>query len=200
MNVHRLGMFTFLLLPAAASAGDGSFGSRNVVGGNFDDTRGVYAADLDGDGDTDVLGAAFLADDVTWWENISPSGDGTTWTKHTIDGDFDGADTVRAVDIDGDGDFDVFGCVLYADSVAWWENVDGNGAAWTKHFIDAAFDEATALYAADVNGNGLGEGIEAAFGRFDPRLDADSAQSGGGSPTNARETESAQAKADSDLV
>ena len=31
----------------------------------------VHAADVDGDGDIDVLGAAYLADGITWWENDS---------------------------------------------------------------------------------------------------------------------------------
>jgi len=29
----------------------------------------VYAADMDGDGDMDVLGAAIDADDIIWWES-----------------------------------------------------------------------------------------------------------------------------------
>ncbi|MGB2987631.1 MAG: FG-GAP-like repeat-containing protein [Phycisphaerae bacterium] len=56
----------------------------------------------------------------------------------------------------------MLGGALYADSVAWWENVDGDGAVWTKHVIDAAFDEATALYAADVNGDGRPDALSAA--------------------------------------
>jgi len=35
----------------------------------FDGACSVHAADMDGDGDMDVLGAAYLADDITWWEN-----------------------------------------------------------------------------------------------------------------------------------
>ena len=53
----------------------------------FDGAHSVYATDMDGDGDMDVLGAACFADDITWWEN-----DGSeSFTRHTIDGDFDGA-------------------------------------------------------------------------------------------------------------
>ena len=43
---------------------------------------------MDGDGDLDVLGAAGFADDIAWWENTA--GDGTAWTRHTVDGDFAG--------------------------------------------------------------------------------------------------------------
>ena len=31
--------------------------------------RKLLAADVDGDGDMDVLGAAYTADDITWWES-----------------------------------------------------------------------------------------------------------------------------------
>ena len=34
---------------------------------NFDGARSVFAIDLDDDGDTDILGAASVADDITWW-------------------------------------------------------------------------------------------------------------------------------------
>ena len=75
----------------------------------------VYAADVDGDGDTDVLGAATLADDIAWWENTA--GDGTAWTEHTVDGDFDSARSVFAADVDGDGDLDVLGASSFGDDI-----------------------------------------------------------------------------------
>jgi len=70
-----------------------------------------------------VLGAAFTADDIAWWENTA--GDGTVWTEHTVDGDFDGAASVYAADVDGDGDLDVLGAAQNADDIAWWENRGG---------------------------------------------------------------------------
>ena len=90
-----------------------------------DNAASVYAADVDGwwDGDLDVLGAAVLADDIAWWENTA--GDGTAWTVHTVDGAFDGAWSVSAADVDGDGDLDVLGAARDADDIAWWENRGG---------------------------------------------------------------------------
>ena len=37
--------------------------------GAFDRVRSVHAADVDGDGDGDVLGAAGVANEIAWWEN-----------------------------------------------------------------------------------------------------------------------------------
>ena len=39
--------------------------------GVFDGAISSTAADVDGDGDLDVLGAANAADDITWWENTA---------------------------------------------------------------------------------------------------------------------------------
>ena len=82
--------------------------------------RSVASADVDGDGDLDVLGAARLADDITWWENTI--GDGTVWIEHTVEGEFDGATSVHAADVDRDGDLDILGAAGTADIITWWEN------------------------------------------------------------------------------
>ena len=134
------------------TAGDGTAWTVHTVDGAFDGARSVFAADVDGDGDLDVLGAATAADDIAWWENTA--GDGTAWTEHTVDGDFDGAWSVYAADVDGDGDLDVLGAAAVADDIAWWENTAGDGTAWTEHTVDGAFDFARSVYAADVDGDG----------------------------------------------
>ena len=45
-------------------AGVTSFSAINIIDSAFDGAYSVYAADLDGDGDQDVLGAAYVADDI----------------------------------------------------------------------------------------------------------------------------------------
>ena len=93
--------------------------SEHLVKGNYNGAADVFAVDLDGDGDMDILGAASLADDITWWAN-----DGSeNFTKVNIDSSFDGARAVHAADVDGDGDLDVLGAGDGAkDKIAWWEN------------------------------------------------------------------------------
>jgi PKD domain-containing protein/VCBS repeat protein len=146
------------------TAGDGSAWTEHTVDDTFDSVRSVYAADVDGDGDTDILGAAYVADDITWWENTA--GDGTAWTEHTVDDTFDGATSVYAADVDGDGDTDILGAGYIADDITWWENTAGDGSAWTEHTVDGTFDGASSVCSADVDGDGdtdiLGAGIDAA--------------------------------------
>ncbi|HEX04096.1 MAG TPA: hypothetical protein ENH10_02935, partial [Bacteroidetes bacterium] len=137
-----------LLLPVLAGA---QVWTEHTVDGEFDYARSVYSADVDGDGDMDVLGAA-ATDDIVWWENLD--GTGLNWSKHTVDGEFDGAQSVYAADVDGDGDLDVLGAAEIVNNITWWENLDGTGLNWSEHTVAEWFDGAGCVYAADVDGDG----------------------------------------------
>ncbi len=126
--------------------------TEHPVDDNVTGPWSVYATDLDGDGDTDVLGAIRYHDEIIWWENLN--GTGTSWTKHILDDDFDGASSVYATDLDGDGDVDVLGAAYDADDLAWWENLNGKGTSWTKHTLHYSFNGAWSVNAADVDGDG----------------------------------------------
>jgi|GEM_PF-1452732 len=131
--------------------------TEHLVDGDFSGARDVAAADVDGDGDLDVLGAASGADDVSWWENDgSACSPACTWTEHLIDGDVNGARAVAAADLDADGDLDVLAAASDADAILWWEN-DGSACApacaWPEHVIDGSFVAATSVAAADVDGD-----------------------------------------------
>ena len=95
-----------------------------------DEARSVFAADVDGDGDVDVLSASGYDDEIAWYEN--EEGDGTSWTARTIASAADGARSVFAADVDGDGDIDVLSASSGDDEIAWYENVLGDGMSWTR--------------------------------------------------------------------
>jgi len=139
---------------------DPSWTKRNIDT-SFDGATAVYAIDVDGDGDLDVLGAADTANDITWWENDgTPSNGG--WTEHTIDTAFNTARDVHAVDLDKDGDMDILGASAGADEVVWWEN-DGS-ESFTERTIDSDFLSAYALYAIDMDDDGDIDVVGAANG------------------------------------
>ena len=50
-----------------------------------------------------------------------PNWDGTVWTRHTIDSDFDSVASVHSADFDQDGDWDVLGASVLTPQVAWWD-------------------------------------------------------------------------------
>ena len=110
----------------------------------------VYAADVDGDGDMDVLSASYSDDTIAWYEN-----DGSeSFTAHTITTSADGASSVYAVDVDGDGDMDVLSAFLRDDTIRWYENDGQADPTFTAHTITTSADGAHSVYAADVDGDG----------------------------------------------
>jgi hypothetical protein len=108
----------------------------------------VYAADVDGDGDTDVLSASAVDDKIAWYQN-----DGSeNFTAHTVATAANGARNVFAADVDGDGDTDVLSASYLDDKIAWYEN-DGS-ENFTAYTISIVANGATSVYAADVDGDG----------------------------------------------
>ncbi len=108
--------------------------TKATVDGALDQTHSVFAADLDEDGDKDILATGRLADDVVWYSNNGSE----SFTKYTIDADLDGASDVTTGDLDGDGDLDVSAAGQFANDLVWYDN-DGS-ESFTKRTIDADFE------------------------------------------------------------
>jgi hypothetical protein len=87
----------------------------------------VRIADLDGDGDLDVIGAEYQR--ILWWENVN--GDASAWLQRVVS-TFNWYAIVDAGDIDNDGDLDLIGG---AEILGWWENTAGDGTVWSFHLI-----------------------------------------------------------------
>ncbi len=132
--------------------GDGITWSGHVVNAEFTGAYFIHTTDVDLDGYLDVLGAAYQADEIAWWKNVN--GDGSLWEKHTVDGNYNGAWSVTAEDIDGDGDIDVLGAAAFADDITWWEDLDGDSQNWVKHTIDGNFNGARCVVATDLDQDG----------------------------------------------
>ncbi|MEN8006264.1 MAG: FG-GAP-like repeat-containing protein [Candidatus Krumholzibacteriota bacterium] len=132
--------------------GDPIVWTRQDIATSFAQAHWVDVGDLDNDGDVDVLGAAYLADDVAWWRN--EGGDPIVWTKQNIDTNFNGVLSAAAADMDGDGDLDVLAAAEFARGLTWWQNDDGAGTVWVKHVISSTFGDAWACLATDVDGDG----------------------------------------------
>ena len=74
----------------------------------------VFATDLDGDGDADVLSAPFPDDRIAWHENL---GGGTFGPTTDITTGANGAVSVYATDLDGDGDAEVLSASWQDDRI-----------------------------------------------------------------------------------
>ncbi|MFP6753133.1 MAG: FG-GAP-like repeat-containing protein, partial [Pirellulaceae bacterium] len=127
-----------------------NFSSGHVISAGVDGVNTVFAIDVDGDGDIDVLTASHLDDTVAWYEN---DGD-QAFTAHTISSTADHVRDVFAVDVDGDGDVDVVTASSGNDTTAWYENDGSQG--FTEHVIhfgdvnDAVHD----VFPVDLDGDG----------------------------------------------
>ena len=107
-------------------------------------------ADLDGDGDPDIVSATAGAEGL-WFENTA--GNGWAWTPRTV-GLAQGEEEVAAADLDGDGDLDLLVPMTSATAVGWHENTAGNASAWARHTIATGVANAAMTAAADVDGDG----------------------------------------------
>jgi len=123
----------------------------HVVEDDFPGAMSVHTADLDADGDPDVIGASWDSYTVAWWTN---DGSGAGWTRHVLDNDLRGATAVCAADLDCDGDMDVLGAGHMVDEVVWWENLDGRASDWTEHKVSHYCEGVGSIQAADLDSDG----------------------------------------------
>ncbi len=132
--------------------GAGSFDITHDISTNANSAYAVYAADLDGDGDQDVLSASSSDDKIAWYEN--EDGNGAFGAQITITKAAKGATDVVAGDIDGDGDLDIVSASTFDDKIAWYENRDGLGTFSTQKIISTEADLAIAVHVVDLDGDG----------------------------------------------
>ena len=135
-------------------AADPSFTARTITT-SADAAKSVYAIDLDGDGDIDVLSASLEDDKIAWYENDGAAD--PSFTARTITTSADGAKSVFAADVDGDGDIDVLSASMHDDKVVWYENVlqPNRPAIWKRHHVGAlpfAFEATTGDIDGDLRG------------------------------------------------
>jgi len=135
-----------------STSGNGSTWSDHVITTSADGARSVFAADVDGDDDLDVLSASLNDDKIAWYENTA--GDGSAWSEHVVSTSADGAASVFVADVDGDGDPDLLSASRFDDKIAWYENMAGDGSAWSEHVISTSADGGTSVFALDLDGDG----------------------------------------------
>ena len=125
---------------------------EQIIDGSFPGARSVWVADLDGDDDKDVCGAALTSNEVTWWRN--DGGDPILWKEFRITNNFRGSHQVYPCDMDKDGDQDILGAAYSVNEVSWWRNDGGDPINWTKQVIDNQFGGSLTTYATDFDLDG----------------------------------------------
>ncbi len=115
---------------------------------DFEFADEVEAADLNGDGEPDILAVAFLGDVVRWWENL---GGASGFLERDI-ATFADARAARPADLDLDGDLDVVG--QGDDGVMSWRNRDGTATSWTQVPIESPYINGLDVLTTDFDGDG----------------------------------------------
>ncbi|MCK4921145.1 MAG: VCBS repeat-containing protein [Bacteroidales bacterium] len=141
--------------------GKGTYDSMMDISEQAKGARFVDAADLDGDGDMDILSASIFDDKIAWYENTD--GKGAFGPQKVISTLANGAVYVHAADLDGDGDQDVLSASNIDDKIAWYENRDGQGTFGPEQVIALNAWEAGFVHVTDVDNDGLPDVLSASI-------------------------------------
>ncbi len=135
-------------------ANDGNYPinwTENVITTNVDYPIATDSADLDNDGDIDLVGAILVSDRIEWYEN-----DGNypaNFFVRVIDDNINAVNDVHTSDIDQDGDMDILAAISGEDKFVWYENT-GNITNWTQHIISSSSLGAREIQSADIDNDG----------------------------------------------
>ena len=130
--------------------GPGAFGPRQTITNAIDEPVSLFAADLDGDGDRDVVAGEGVDFGLYWYENTLSG----IWPEHTIDLEVAGSVSVVAADLDGDGDRDVVAGLRLGNRIVWWRNTGSGSFSPPQVIHEPAPEDPTMVTVADLDGDG----------------------------------------------
>ncbi len=117
-----------------------------------DGASSVFVADLDGDGDLDIVTASNADDTIAWYENDGAADPG--FTKAAITTSAEGAASVFVADLDNDGDLDIVSVSDIDDTTAWYENDGAADPGFTTHIISTDLDRVRSVFVIDLDSDG----------------------------------------------
>ncbi|MEE3214643.1 MAG: FG-GAP-like repeat-containing protein, partial [Pseudomonadota bacterium] len=135
-----------------ASSNDSLSFTAADIATSADGARDVHVADMDGDGDLDIVSASSIDDTIAWYENDGAAD--PSFTAANIATSADGAWHVHVADMDGDGDLDIVSASQADDTIAWYENDGASDPTWSAADIATSADYAASVYVADMDGDG----------------------------------------------
>ena len=118
-------------------------------------------ADIDSDGDMDIVSASEQDDKIAWYENNGAAD--PSFSATTISTSADGAYDIFVADIDKDGDMDIVSASRLDDTIALYVNNGAADPSFSSSDINNTTDGAIAVAVADVDRNGYNDILSASF-------------------------------------
>jgi hypothetical protein len=125
-----------------------TFAKLQVDNSNVESPQEAHTADIDGDGDNDIVSVSRSVDNaVHWHENDGQE----NFTTQIIAGTINNPSTLAIGDIDGDNDLDL--AVGGRDDIVWYRN-EGGGSFTPIPVYNEAGLTFNSIYIIDFNGDG----------------------------------------------
>ena len=121
----------------------------------------IQACDLNGDGFLDVVASMWTGDNVVAW--YSSGGGSPVWTEQEVHYPVYGAHSVRACDVDADGDPDLIVSEMDAGNLLLFRNGGGSPVQWSREVIDP-FSGCAYARSGDIDGDGDYDITASSFG------------------------------------
>lgn len=126
----------------------------HIIVENHPDVFGVYnltAADIDGDGDIDLVATSTDGNKIVWFENTD--GQGNFSAPKVIESDMEYPLEIAVADLNGNGYLDLVAVSTFDNQVVWFENLDGLGNFGPQQTVASLYGAQT-VKAKDINGDG----------------------------------------------
>jgi hypothetical protein len=134
-----------------ANTGAGTFAPEQIINNNSSDLIGTsltQAADLDGDGDKDIIIGYPNYSKIAWLKN---TGNNIFNPPVTITTSAPGLSSITTSDLDGDGDKDIISTIATDNQVAWYKNVDGLGVFTDENILVSNATASNTVLITDIN-------------------------------------------------
>ncbi len=157
--MKQVTFFLVLLVFSLKGSAQGLFSGPININNEVSVGESVISADMDGDGDMDVIFASKSPNKIAWYEN---DGNGNFVNQIIIEVDTGNVPyyDVYSADFDNDGNMDILSADYY--KIAWFQN-DGNGNFTIKQDLNNYDFWSGSVFASDLDGDGDQDALSSSF-------------------------------------